>query len=175
METFHYNDCGMVMFGDKSYLVRNLSKACKTRSVTSDGWTRKINVSEMRIAPSTYWKISNHYDQQFEGHDANCWLCKWYGMDYSKCKCKKSGFTVEEHTANIPIVRRNFLKTLFDNYFPELKKDVDNWTDDQVNGLLYGTNKYGAHALMLDFPHWSSREKEVDKMNDYLSLKLEAF
>lgn len=162
MEIFHYNDAGYVLIGERLCLLSNLSKKTKTRTITEDGWSTKINTKDIRISPTTYWRISGNYDQQFEGRDASCYLCGWYGMDYAKsCKCE-SHFSVEEHKDNVLKARRNYLMRIIDSYFPEYSDKISKYDDKQIDSVLYGVGKYGEHIIRIYYPVWNWEIKGHD-------------
>lgn len=133
----------------------------KTIRITKGEFTAIINVENIKIPSTLYWDI-NGYDHQFDGYDANCWLCGWYGMDYGKCKCKKY-FTIEEHKVNILTARRNYLITLCKNYFKDKVAKVKLLTNQQIKELLFDDSS-GIRRQQLYFPHWSNRNVELDVM-----------
>lgn len=144
----------------------------KTITVEKNGLKGTIKVIDIKVSNKTYWSIKG-YDAQFEGKDANCWLCGWYGMDYGECKCKKY-FTLDEHKENIKLARKNYLISLCENYFKDYVSIVKNLNDEEINKLLFDDST-GIRILKLEFPHWSTREIEVKKMYLYLNTKLKNY
>lgn len=170
IDSIKYDECYKLELQDDIYTKYEFPKeGQKTITITNGFFKASINVKDIKISPKSYWSI-NGYDAQFEGRDANCWLCGWYGMDYDKCKCK-SHFSIDEHKENIKTARRNFLKALFRNYFKDKVKLIDTFSDNQINDLLFDDST-GIRRVMLYFPHWSNREKDINIMTKYLENKL---
>lgn len=168
MELIHYNDVGKVIEEGNSFTLWNLSKKSKTRTLNFGGFTKSIKTENIKISPTTYWSI-NGYDAQFEGRDANCWLCGWYGMDYGTCKCKKEGFSVEEHKENIGKARKNYLIAVLKNYFKPYVKQAKAIPYEKIDTILYRNDK-GTRVLNFYFPNWSNRNESIKSMEKYLYL-----
>lgn len=168
MELIHYDDVGKVIAGEKNCTLWDLSKKSKTRTLNFEGFTKVVKTENIKISPTTYWRI-NGYDAQFEGRDANCWLCDWYGMDYDTCKCKKEGFTIKEHKENIGKARKNYLITVLKNYFEPYVKQAETIPYEKIEKILYRNNK-GIRVLNFYFPDWSNRTESIKNMEKYLYL-----
>jgi len=169
MDYIHYDDYGLVIINNNNYRLSNLSKNTKTRTIkNNDGFSIKIKRDELRISPKTYWNINTHYDQQFEGYDASCWLCGWNGMDYDSCKCKKS-FSIEEHQGNLIKARTRFFKSVMRNCFKEIKlKTLNSLEINFIQKVMYGVGKYGERILLIDFPYWNNQKSDIEKMRKRL-------
>jgi hypothetical protein len=165
METFHYDNCGMVLFSKEPFFLSNLNKKCKTRSVTVDGWKMTIQSKDIKICPSTYWR-TGRYDHQFEGYDFSCYLCGHNGTTPYPCKCKQY-FTVEEHMENVKIARKNYLFAVVKSYFQESLSDVQKLcsSEEIVNKLLYKKGRYGEKILKVFYP------PTFDYRDDYRTTK----
>ena len=177
MLPFHYQDYVLIDVRGSLYPLQSIYRDCKTRTLTNpDGFKLKINVPEgIKISPKTFWRVSGHYDHQFDGHDANCYLCNWYGMDYDKCKCKKH-FTIEEYPEIVVKARKNFLKSVLSNYpkifkiegFNLTKKFIDEMDVPTLEYVMYGTSEYGGHMVNFTFPsvYHTSQSDDIKFMND---------
>lgn len=174
MLTFMYDDCGEVLISEKeSVFLHNLSKDCKTRTITKDGWKRVIPVKDLKVSPETYFRIGR-YDHQFEGYDFYCYLCKHPGTTPSKCKCK-SYFTVEENKENIYVARKNFILSVTEQYFKESFKKIQiqklTLTKELIDKILFSKGKYGERILKLDYPplfDYRSDYKATKKIQKHL-------
>lgn len=168
MKYFHYDNYGLVDYCGKTYRLSQLDKDSKTRTLNAgDGFTAVIQTEDIRISPITYWNVGN-WDAQFQQNDANCYLCGWYGGTGGSCKCKKN-FTVEEHSVNVLIARKNFLLTVLKNYFPKLVKEVKGMSDEEIHSILYERSKEGNRILKMDLPSgYSYREEAVKEMEKHL-------
>ena len=170
--TLIFDECYIIEIFNETFTKYGFPKPGQKTITVGHAFKAKINVQDIRVSPKTYWNIGN-YDAQFEGRDANCWLCNWYGMDYDKCKCKEN-FTLEEHKENLKIARRNYLTTLFKNYFPKYSKFVKEFSDEVINDLLFDDSN-GVRRLKLNFPHWSRSAIEIKEMQLYLDAKLKHY
>lgn len=171
--TLRYDEGYLIeYFGDTFYKYNFPKPTQKTITIEKNGSKGTIKVADIKISPKTYWSINN-YDAQFEGRDANCWLCSWYGMDYGKCKCKKH-FTLDEHKENIKVARKNYLISLCKNYFKEYNDIIKKLSDEEIHNLLFDDSD-GIRKLKLEFPHWSNRETQVKLMKSYLTEKLKDY
>jgi hypothetical protein len=170
MEIFHYDFAGLVRTREGNLPLYNLDRQYKTRTVKNhNGFSMVIKSEDIVIAPETYWSISSRYCQMNEGHDANCYLCGWYGMDYGTCKCKKSGFTVDEHiNHNVFKARRKYLITIIDNYFPEIKKSIAELSDWDIGQILYDNDPVYGYRVMMELPSWSERDQVIKRMSERL-------
>ncbi len=149
--------------GTETYEVSGLVKVTKTKTINYSGFKRTVKYDDVKISPRTYWNIGN-YDRQFEGRDANCYLCGSYHIDYSKCKCK-SYFTIQEHFLNVPKAKRGYLEDVCYNseklkqYLPAIKL----LSDQQIEETLYENG-----VLMIGILSWSmsidNRNAETNRM-----------
>lgn len=161
----HYSNEVQVKISNQNYHYFLKNKPTKTITIKNyDGFSIKINRKDLKISPTTYWRISG-YDAQFEGNDANCWLCGWYGMDYGTCKCKES-FTEDEHRSNIVIARRNMLSSVIGNYLPEYLSQIKSLSDYEINSLCEGYN--------INFPiyNWDIKKHDTSGLKEYISKRL---
>lgn len=164
----HYDNIVEVIVNDQNYIMYNLYKDTKTRTITNSQGFRK-QITEILISPKTYWEIGSLYDHQFGGYDADCWLCGWQGMDYDdKCKCEKPHFTKDEHKDNLLKSRRNFLIAVIKNNFPTYIEIIKKLNDDQINSVLYDSKK----QLKVYFPNFMGRETENKIIGIWLEKKL---
>ena len=54
MELIHYNDVGKVIEEGNSFILWNLSKKSKTRTLNFGGFTKSIKTENIKISPTTY-------------------------------------------------------------------------------------------------------------------------
>lgn len=146
-----YDYSGLVLVNGGEYELNDLQKKCKTRSVrNSDGFTIRIEVSKIRISRRTNWRKSN-YCRMFEDYDSNCFLCGYYGLWHSVCKCPES-FSIEEQIAQVPRIRRNIViwhqtKTASKEETQRIREEVELWSDQEVNDYLFTDEPDGCRVL----------------------------
>jgi len=162
-----YDECFSIELDNNLYTKYVFPKENqKTITISNGLFKATIKVKDIKINPKSYWEIGG-YDHQFGGRDANCWLCGWYGMDYDECKCKNY-YTLEEHKENVKIARRNYLKTLFKNYFKDKVKLINELSDEQINNLLFDDSN-NIRKIRLHFPSPYDYNNEIKKMSEYLN------
>lgn len=174
---FLYNDYAKIILDDNhTHSLLNLSKKCKTRTITNGSWKQTILTKNIKVSPKTYWKVSG-YDQLFEGNDAYCFLCKKAFIDYNSCNCPEEGFTVEEHNnKNINIARKNYLISICSHLSEdsELFKKIEELTN--VDHILFSKT----HIIKMVYPprfdyksNYTETNRMIKHLNKVLKLNLE--
>lgn len=170
-----YTNYALIQVGDKTYPNWNILQESKTKTLTHfvAGKTFKLQIltKDIKISPKTYWKIGQ-YDHQFESEDANCWLCEWYGLADSKCKCPDH-FEISDHVENLNKARKNFLLTYCKNYFAEKVDQISNLNDEQIYSILFSVKK-GELQQNVYFPNSIfTRTQEIETVNNHIRKMLE--
>lgn len=163
MDIFHYDNAANIILNGNVYLLFDVNKKTKTRTITRNGWSKRIFTQNIKISPTTYWTRGN-YDIQFEGYSFYCYLCNYTGTTPSECKCKKH-FTLEEHNENVRQARKNYLLQVVGNLFPDMLPIINYMTPtpDLVDMLLYKINKNGKKELVIKYPPVFDFDKKLNQ------------